>query len=102
MQLVIFLFILSGCCSKSWTKFSGMQPPDQSYRTGSDGGYDVYIWNCLNNRRVAIYKFTASFTCREPERQTTECGGVTPIEVELKDAIKRKVPDSLNWPAVSN
>jgi len=98
--LILFaLAAVTGCCSESWVKFPVMQGPDLSYRTGADGGYDVYIWNCMNNRRVVIYKFTASFTCREPEKQTSQCGEITPIEAELKDTSKRRVPDSLLWPA---
>ena len=71
--------------------------PDKSYRTGETHGYDVYIWNCLNNKRIVIYRFTAEMTCKEPVKETTICGDNTNIEKKLAKIKKKPVPDICKW-----
>ncbi|MFC1669316.1 hypothetical protein ACFL20_02930 [Spirochaetota bacterium] len=96
LLFIIFIF-LTGCCSKPWKKYHGLSKPDISFRTGSDGGYDIYVWKCRNKKRIAIYKFTASFTCKEPQKEESPCGTLTPIENKFKETPKKKVPEFLKW-----
>jgi hypothetical protein len=49
---------VAGCCSHPWDKFKMSILPDYSCRTGADGGYDFYVWECQNNQRVVIYQWT--------------------------------------------
>lgn len=103
---VFFLsFLLNGCCSNSWDKFAMQVAPDYSCRTGADGGYDFYVWDCHQNQRIVIYKWTASFSCREPQRETVGCGATTSIEDKIGFRLDKtnpngkcgKIPDNLQW-----
>lgn len=100
LSVLLLVIILTGCCARPWKVFRQLPPPDESYRTGVGGthGYDVYIWNCYDNKRVVVYSFSAEMSCKNPEKEETECGGLTPLEKELKDIKKDPVPDMMRWP----
>jgi hypothetical protein len=71
------------CCRNPWSVFPDMPgPPDQSFRTGSVEGYDVYIWECLNGERTVIYQYSAEMLCRK----------------ELAEVERGPVPDMRRWP----
>lgn len=93
--------MLAGCCSSPWNKFPMPVAPDRSCRTANVAGYDVYIWNCYEQQRVVIYKYSAEMSCEEPKKETTPCGGQAPIESKLGASIQegcKSVPVSLRWP----
>ena len=95
------LSALPGCCSSPWAKFPMSVKPDRSCRTGSASGYDVYVWNCLENQHVAIYKYSAEMSCAEPKKEVAACGESTPIEEQLgKDVAEgcEPPPDAFRWP----
>lgn len=76
-------FLVAGCCSHPWDKFKMSILPDYSCRTGADGGYDFYVWECQNNQRVVIYQWTTYASCDEPRKESAACGELTAIEMKL-------------------
>jgi hypothetical protein len=98
---LLWVFLLAGCCADPWDNFPMAQKPDRSCRTNQVEGYDVYIWSCLSNQKVVVYKYSAEASCREPKRETAACNELTPIEVTLGDKVVdgcTPVPASLRWP----
>ena len=76
--------------------------PDHQCRTGGDGGYDLWIWECVDGERVAVTQYCTGLSgCREAEREATACGGTTELETEaaVGDLTScTPVPDSRRWP----
>ena len=50
---------IAGCASRSWIKYPVDREPDFSCQTGGEAGYDVYIWDCLNQEHVVVYQWQA-------------------------------------------
>lgn len=75
-------------------------PPDHSCRTGGGVGHDVWIWECVENRRVVIYQYCGGFVgCRPAEREEVACGGRTPFERARANELSpcRAVPEGQRW-----
>jgi hypothetical protein len=75
--------------------------PDRSCRTVGAAGYDVYVWTCLNNEHVAIYKYSAEMSCAEPQKEVASCGQQTSIEQQLGNQVAEGCippPDVARWP----
>ncbi len=100
LTIILIATTLSSCCARAWKVFRELPPPDESYRTGLGGthGYDVYIWNCHEDKRVVVFSFSAEMSCKGPEKEETECGGMTPLEVTLREVKKDSVPEMMRWP----
>ena len=99
LMLALVLLAAAGCCGKPWNKFRDMpRPPDQSDRTGSVAGYDVYVWECLDGKRTVIYQWSAEMSCRRAEMQQVDCSEVTPFEKEIENEAKEPVPSMMVWP----
>lgn len=75
-------------------------PPDRSCRTGEVHGYDVYIWECIDQQRVVVYAYSGETSCEEPQREVVACGQLTAIEQELGALVEdgcAPVPDVMRW-----
>ena len=99
--IVIGGLLAAGCSDRPWETFPSDTPPDRECRTGGDGGYDLYVWECAGGRRVAIYQFCAGLTgCRAAEREEVACGERTPIEVQIDAEISgcQEMPEAQRWP----
>jgi hypothetical protein len=91
---------LSGCCSNPWSVTGAPDvPPDIEYRE-PDGthGNDVYVWKCLQGRRVVVSQYTAEMSCREPRREEFACDALSPLEVATPEDKRVPVPESRRWP----
>ena len=93
--------LLTGCEPDPWQSFPLSVEPDQQCRTGTEQGYDVYLWHCHQGQRTAIFRrCSALFGCNSTQRQTVRCGSATPIERELKLSDHcDPVPATLRWVA---
>jgi hypothetical protein len=97
--LLLLVMAAASCCRRPWSMFPDMPgSPDQSYRTGSVFGYDVYIWECLKGERIVIFQYSAEMSCRKAEMQKVPCGQQAPIEKEIEKMEKSPVPDGMRWP----
>jgi len=54
--------------------------PDRTCDTGGPGGFDVYTWDCIENRHVTIYRFRGEWGCGDPIKELSPCGERTPFE----------------------
>src|SRR5262245_61642294 len=91
------LVLISSC---SWNKYivaAGLPAPDRAYQTGTIYGYDVFIWDCYQNKRIVLWHTSAEMTSGPFTREETVCGGVTPIEEKLADVEKRGRDPTRFW-----
>jgi len=96
--IAMITIFLGACCTQPWNRFPQLKRPDTSYRTGHSHGYDLYIWECREGKRMVVYRHAGGMTCSEPVLETAPCGGQTPIEKKLASEEKRLVPDQQKWP----
>lgn len=94
--------LVSGCSAEPWDQFPMDTAPDYQCRTGGDGGYDLYVWECVDGERVAIAQFCTGLSgCREAERSVAACDETTALEGEVAAgdlASCTPVPASRRWP----
>lgn len=98
--LILIALFFTGCCQTPWETYKISTHPDRSCRTGTTHGYDVYIWNCQNNQKVALYQYSTEMSCQKPQKETASCGELTPIEKTLGESVGescRQVPDIRQW-----
>ncbi len=69
---------------------TGLPDPDSAYQTGTLYGYDVYIWECYQGKRIVVYRYSSEMTAGAYSREETACGGVTGIEEKLAGERKRE------------
>jgi len=99
MLIAACAFLACGRGGDPWREFPMSTPPDRQCRKGTEGGYDVYVWNCHDGARVVIYKYFTYLGSREPVREEVPCGGRAPIEERLKLPDECKLPpEGFRWP----
>lgn len=76
--------IICSCAYEPWKKFPIKEQPDFSCGTGGVAGYEIYVWNCVENKRVAVYQFQTEFISHPWTKEMSECNRVTSIEDKLK------------------
>lgn len=103
------VIVLLVCCagtmlvlisSSSWNKYivaAGLPTPDRAYQTGTIYGYDVFIWECYQNKRIVVWHTSAEMTSGPFAREETVCGGTTPIEEKLANVEKRERDPKRFW-----
>ncbi len=93
--------LLTACEPDPWQTFPLSVAPNQQCRTGTEQGYDVYVWHCHQGQRIAIFRrCSALLGCDPTERQSVSCGSTTPIERELKLTDHcEAVPPTVRWVA---
>jgi hypothetical protein len=82
MALLLFL---AGCpCNDPCTDQGLPLPPDSACRLGIEAGDDIYVWECVDDRRVVVtYGGSAFFGCPSPPtRFEAPCGELTEYEIE--------------------
>lgn len=89
-----------GCCDDPWSAYPESTPPDISCDSGgSVWGYDVYIWECIDDRRKVVAKYSDEWSCDEPVREFAKCGELTDLEKRLKltDEMCTGARPGANW-----
>ncbi len=75
--------------------------PDSQCRVGaSTHGYDLYIWDCVDDEHVVISFYSAEMTCSTPEKETTACGELTELETQYAEQLGdncESPPSQLVW-----
>ena len=75
--------------------------PDRQCRTGTEAGYDVYIWECIGGERVVLSSYSSPISCSQPVEEKVACGKVTSIETRLGAEVGPGCtlpPSGYRWP----
>lgn len=80
---ISMLLHLSGCAAWAWNKYKIPVQPNYSCQTGMTSGYEIWVWNCYDNKHIVIYQASAEFNRREAEREIVPCGQKTKFEQKL-------------------
>jgi hypothetical protein len=95
--LAVCAVIFTACTSNKYFAAAGLPDPDRGYQTGTIYGYDVYIWDCYQGKRIVVWRTSAEMTVGQYAREEAACGGQTPIEIRLADEEKRERDPSSFW-----
>lgn len=88
----VFIFLTlfcTSCASPPWVKHQMDAMPDISCQTGSETGYNIYIWNCFKNKKNVIFQKSAGLYSFTAQKQLAECGTETDFEKEIEFSSKR-------------
>lgn len=92
------VFLFTSCSFNKYLLGAGLPKPDKAFQTGTAVGYDVYIWECYQGRRIVLYHSSAEMFSGPYTREETACGQVTPIEEKLADVKpKRELEPGRFW-----
>lgn len=99
---MLLLAFLAACCQKPWSAFPMDSPPDAQCRVGaSTHGYDLYVWDCVDDEHVVLGYYSAEMSCANAEKQTAACGELTEWETEYAEQLGEACeapPSSMEWP----
>ena len=79
--LGVVLFLFSSCSFNKPFVAADLPNPDRAFQTGTVAGYNVYVWECYQNKHIVVYNATAEFYSGPFKREESMCGTLTPIEV---------------------
>ncbi len=89
------LFVLSSCSVNQYVVAFGLPKPDAGFQTGTVFGYNVWIWECHQGKRIVLYNETSEMYAGPFVREEAPCGQQTPIERKLANERTRPMdPDS--------
>lgn len=97
-----FLFLallVTSCASPPWVKHQMDVMPDISCKTGSEAGYNIYIWKCFKDKKNVIFQKSAGLYSLPAQKQIAECAGETDFEKKIlfssrdTEICKRKAPE---------
>lgn len=96
--ILILSILLVSCGSNKHDIAAGLPAPDAAFMTGVAAGYNVFIWECHQGRRIVIYKESGEMWSSSYRREESVCGSQTPIEITLADAkAKRDIDPKEFW-----
>lgn len=93
----LMVLLLAACLSNKNAVAAGLPAPNSGFQTGTVFGYDVYIWDCYQDKRIVVYRESAEMRVGPYMREEAECGGMTPIETKLANERKRTLDPSRFW-----
>ncbi|TGM61866.1 hypothetical protein EHQ97_00700 [Leptospira adleri] len=53
----IFVLLLYGCKISYGFLTVGLPKPDRHDRTGTFAGYEFFLWNCVEGKRIIVYRW---------------------------------------------
>ena len=76
--------LLTACSTALWKKYPLSTLPDFACSTEGEAGYDVYVWECVNQKRIVISRFCAGlYPCSSEKREEVPCGTKSQLEDQL-------------------
>ncbi len=90
-------FLLTSCSFNKYIVAAGLPNPDSAFQTGTVVGYNVYIWECYQGRKIVLYNVTSEMVSRAFKREEAPCNGMTNIEKSLADVPKRALNPQWFW-----
>lgn len=91
------VLLLAACSSNKYVVAAGLPAPNSGFQTGTVHGYDVYIWDCYQTKRIVVYRESAEMRVGPYMREEALCGEMTPIETKLANERKRTLDPSRFW-----
>lgn len=77
------------CATAPWKEHPMSTAPDFTCHFGDEVERSLYVWECLDGKRVVIWQFCAGFyPCERATREEAACGTFTPIEKEAAERDK--------------
>ncbi len=89
--------LFTACTSNKYIVAAGLPNPDSGFQTGTITGYDVWIWECYQNKRIVLWRTSAEMSAGPYTRQEAPCGEQTPIEIQLANERKRERAPHAFW-----
>lgn len=82
LLLAPLVLALQACCNDE-PRDALPTPPDRECRTGVEAGFDIAVWDCVNDEHVVAFRTSSAFTgCSGVTVQKAPCGQITPFERE--------------------
>lgn len=98
VAVAILLFVVLASCSiNKYAVAAGLPKPDEALQTGTVYGYDLYIWECYQGKRIVVYRYSSEMTASSYTREEASCGETTPIEKKLETETKRERNPDTFW-----
>lgn len=76
-------FLFTSCSFNKPLVASDLPKPDRAFQTGTAVGYNVYVWDCYQNKHVVVFNETSEFRSGPYVREESACGTLTPMEEKL-------------------
>jgi hypothetical protein len=93
----IVIFLLSSSPLNKYVVAAGLPEPDRAYQTGTIYGYNLYVWNCYQNKHIVVFHWTSEMTSHPFSREEAACGATTPIETQLAGEKTRELDPNRFW-----
>ncbi len=90
-------YLLTSCSFNKYVVAAGLPAPDAGFQTGTVAGYNVYVWNCYQGKKIVLYNVTSELLAREYKREEAPCGGTTDIETKLAKEPQRALNPASFW-----
>lgn len=81
--MLILTLALVGCGLNRDGIAKGLPNPDTAFSNGFPSGDLVFIWDCFQGKRIAIYRSYSELSADPYQRQEVACGELTPIEKSM-------------------
>ena len=95
--VLLVVILLTSCSSNRDSIAAGLPAPDTGFYTGTVAGYNVFIWECYQGKRIVVFKTSAEMTSSDYKRQESPCGETTAIEKQLETEQKRVLDPKEFW-----
>lgn len=91
--LAVVAFAFTSCGFNRYIVGAGLPQPDRAFQTGTVVGYNVYVWDCYQGKRIVLYNPTSEMWIGPFKREETQCGGQTPFEQRLMNETQKRTLD---------
>lgn len=96
-MLAVVVFTFTSCGFNRYIVGAGLPQPDSAFQTGTVVGYNVYIWECYQDKRIVLYNPTSEMWIGPFKREEVKCGEKTPIELQLANEKQIRTFDPKNF-----
>lgn len=83
VTVACIVLLFTQCSFNKYVVAAGLPNPDIAYQTGTVAGYNVYIWECYQGKRIVLYNTTSEMTSGPFKREEASCGGTAAMELVL-------------------
>ncbi len=95
--ILSLVFLFTSCSFNKYVVAAGLPAPDTAFQTGTVVGYNVYIWECYQGKRIVLYNETSEMRAGPFKREEAPCQGTTDIEKALANVSKRALNPKAFW-----
>ncbi len=95
--LALMVFLFTSCSFNKYIVAAGLPAPDAGFQTGTVFGYNVWIWDCHEGKRIVLYEETSEMYAGPFKREEAKCGEQTDIEVKLASEKTRPMDPRYFW-----